>query len=273
MTDIQMHRNKDREAREMDLQTIEFEVSDHVATITLNRPEAMNSFNNRMGEEMSWAWMNVRDTPDIHVAIVQANGARAFCTGADVKGGMDWVFKESSVWDWEDPSNLLSPKFHHRCWKPVVTAVHGMCAGGGMYFVIEADIVICSDDAVFFDPHADADLVSTVEAVGMLSRGVALGAVLRWALMGKAERLDAETALRLDLVSEITTSDGLRARAREIALSIAGRNPKAIQGSIKGIWESLDMHHTQALGNALNYTMMGNPYTTIHNPRRETDPS
>ena len=122
----------------------------------------------------------------------------------------------------------------------MVAAVQGMCAGGGMYHVNEADIVICAEDAVFFDPHANAGIVSTVEAVGMLARGVPLGDTLRWALMGKEERLDASSALRLGIVSEVTATDQLRARAREIAASIAGRDPKAIQGSVRGIWEALE---------------------------------
>jgi enoyl-CoA hydratase/carnithine racemase len=251
----------------MDLETIEFEVSDHVATITLNRPEAMNSFNDQMGDEMAWAWQTVRDSTDIHVAIVQANGERAFCTGADIKGGMTWVYRDSGVWDWEDPAGQLSPKFHHRCWKPVIAAIQGMCAGGGMYHVNEADIVICAEDAVFFDPHANSGIISTVEAVGMLARGVPLGDTLRWALMGKEERLDASSALRLGIVTEVTATHQLRGRAREIALSIAGRNPKAIQGSVRGIWEALELGRTQGLVNAFNYTTIGNPYTTTVSPK------
>ena len=78
-----------------------------------------------------------------------------------------------------DPGVTSSPKFHHKVWKPVVAAVHGMCAGGGQYFINEADIVICSDDAAFFDPHANGGIVSALEPIGMLARGVPLGDVLR----------------------------------------------------------------------------------------------
>ena len=250
----------------MDLETIEFEVSEHIATITLNRPESMNAFDDRMGDELSWAWETIRDTIDIHVAVVQANGERAFCAGADVKGGMSWIYKQSGVWDWEDPAHKISPKLHHRCWKPVVTAVQGLCGGGGMYFVNEADIVICSEDACFFDPHADAGIVSACEGVGMLARGVPLGDVLRWALMGSEERIGAATALRLGITTEVTGREELRPRAREIAASIAARNPVAVQGSVRGIWESLEMHRRQGLLNAFNYTTIGNPSEISHPP-------
>ena len=101
----------------------------------------------------------------------------------------------------------LSPKLHHKVWKPVVTAVHGLCAGGAQYFLNESDIIICSEDAVFFDPHANVGIVSSLEPVGMLQRGVPLGDVLRWALMGNEERITAPTALRLGSSPKCLTRD------------------------------------------------------------------
>jgi enoyl-CoA hydratase/carnithine racemase len=241
----------------MGSEAITFEVEGHVATITLNRPEALNAFSETMAREVVDAWRTVRDDDDIHVAVLQANGERAFCTGLDVKGGNKWFLKDN-VWNSFDPGTMLSPKLQHKVWKPVVAAVHGLCAGGGQYFINEADIVICADDAEFFDPHANVGIVSALEPIGMLWRGVPLGDVLRWALMGNEERITAETALRLGLVTEVVTRTDLRPRARQIADSIAARNPKAIQGTIRAIWESLDMFHTAGLQNALAYTHIGN---------------
>src|SRR4029079_7544547 len=94
----------------------------------------------------------VRDTDDIHAVVLQANGDRAFSTGVDIKGGGTW-FVSPNVGNSFDPGVTLSPKFHHKVWKPVVAAVHGMCAGGGQYFINEADIVICSDDEVLVEQH------------------------------------------------------------------------------------------------------------------------
>jgi len=242
----------------MELETIEFSVEDHIATITLNRPEALNAFNDKMAKEIAWAWETIRDTDDIHCAVLQANGDRAFCTGVDVKGGGTW-FVKSNIWNTFDPGQTLSPKLHHRVWKPVITAVHGLCAGGAQYFLNESDIIICSDDAEFFDPHANGGIVSALEPIGMLARGVPLGDVLRWALMGTEERITAETALRLGLVTEVVSRDRLRERAREIAASIAARNPIAIQGTVRAIWESLDMTRTMAIQNGMSYTHIGNP--------------
>jgi enoyl-CoA hydratase/carnithine racemase len=237
--------------------TVRFEVGpDHVAIITLDRPEQLNSFNRQMAEEIASVWAEVRDTDAIHAVVLRAAGERAFSTGIDVKEGAWWL--DQNVWNQEDPGASLSPK-HHKVWKPVVAAVHGMCAGGGQYFINEADIIICSDDATFFDPHANGGIVSALEPIGMLHRGVPLGDVLRWALMGNEERIGAETALRLGLVTEVVRREELWSRAHEIAAEIAARRPEAIQGTVRAIWESLDMMRSIALQNGLAYTHIGNP--------------
>ena len=236
--------------------TIVFEVADHIATITLNRPDRLNCFNEVMANEMAEVWGRVRDDDEIRVAVLQANGERAFCTGVDVSEGPWWT--HLSRFNQEDPGVLLGPK-QHRVWKPVVCALHGMVAGGAMYFVNESDIVICSDDTTFFDPHANAGIVSALEPMGMLARGIPLGEVLRWALIGSDERMTADTALRTGIVTEITQREELRDRAQQLATEIAGRRPEAIQGTVRAIWESLDMTPTTALRTGLSYTQIGNP--------------
>lgn len=241
------------------LHDIEFSLDDeHVATITLNRPEALNAISGRMAGELARTWQAVRDNDEVHAVVLRAAGDRAFCTGVDVKGDSSWFLK-SNVWNTFDPGALISPKIHHRCWKPVITAVHGLAAGGAQYLLNESDIIICSEDAAFFDPHANASIVSALEPIGMLHRGVPLGEVLRWALMGTEERMTAATALRIGLVSEVTARDQLWDRAQAIAASIAARNPTAIQGTIRAIWESLDMNRSTALQNGMAYTHIGNP--------------
>lgn len=229
-----------------------------MATITLNRPDALNSWNDQMAAEVAWAWQAIRDDDAVHAAVVQANGDRAFCTGADIKGGATWFFSDN-IWNTTDPGVTLAPKTHHRCWKPVIAAVHGIAAGGAQYFLNEADIIIAADDAEFFDPHANGGIVSALEPIGMLARGVPLGDVLRWALMGTEERITAETALRLGLVTEVVPRAELRDRAHAIAVSIAARSPIAVQGTIRAIWESLDMTRSTALQNGMAYTHIGNP--------------
>ena len=255
----------------MTYEDVEFEVSDHVATVTLNRPDQMNSFTETMASEMTEIWGIVRDTDDIHVAVLQANGEKAFCTGIDIKAGGWWMHQ--NIWNQKDPGASLGPR-HHKVWKPVVAAIQGMCAGGGQYFINDCDIVICSERATFFDPHANGGIVSALEPIGMLHRGVPLGDVLRWALMGTEERITAETALRLGIVSEVVPHDNLRARARAIADQIAARNPIAIQGTVRAIWEALEMTPAMGLQNGLAYTHIGNKPAAERagSPRRNDPP-
>jgi enoyl-CoA hydratase/carnithine racemase len=246
--------------------TIDFDISDaHVATITLDRPDHLNAFTAITAAEVVDAWRRVRDDDSIHAVVLQANGDRAFCTGIDVKEGAWWT--EQNIWNQEDPGASLGPK-HHRVWKPVVAAVNGLCAGGGLYFVNQADIVICADDASFFDPHANAGIVSALEPIGLLHRGVPLGDVLRWALMGTEERISAATALRLGLVTEVVPVAELRARAREIASAIARRRPQAVQGTVRAIWEALEMSPAVALQNGMAYTHIGNKLRPDEERRR-----
>ncbi len=143
----------------------------------------------------------------------------------------------------------------------MIAAVHGMAAGGAFYWINESDIVICSEDATFFDPHVTYGMTAALEPIGM-TRRIPLGEVLRIALLGLDERLSPKRALEIGLVSEVVPRDQLWDRARALADIIAAKPPAAIQGTVKAIWESLDMTRSQALQLGLGYTQLGNPIGT-----------
>jgi enoyl-CoA hydratase/carnithine racemase len=230
------------------------EVSGHVLTLTLNRPERLNAFNQQMLDEFRDMWSKVRIMDELHVVVVRAAGDRAFSTGADV---IDGIYHTSNVWHDEDPGTAIGPRAN-RCWKPLVVAVHGMCAAGAFYWLNEADIIICSDDAQFFDPHVNYGLTSALEPIG-LARRIPLGEVLRWALMGLDERMSAARALQIGLVSEVLPRPQLWDRADQIAHLIAKKPSAAVQGTVRAIWESLDLGRTPALLAGMNYINIGNP--------------
>src|SRR6201986_2974244 len=243
----------------MKFETIQLEVdgNDHVATITLNRPEQLNTFNRTMCEEMVRAWREVKLDDSVHAVVLRAAGTRAFSAGPDTKTPYG---QPENVWNHEDPGEALSPKWQ-KMWKPVVCAVQGMCTAGAFYFVNESDVVICSTDATFFDSHVSAGLVCALEPVGLMRR-IGLGETLRIALMGNDERVSADTALRIGLVSEVVAPDQLWTRAHEIAATIAAKPPSATQGTVKAIWESLDKPYRAALEQGLIYTRLGTPLGT-----------
>jgi enoyl-CoA hydratase/carnithine racemase len=237
-----------------DYDTIQYETSDdHVATITLDRPDVLNAFDRQMCEEVRDAWKRVKDDASVHTVVLRAAG-RAFCSGLDTSKPYG---QPADVWNHEDPGELLSPKWQ-KVWKPVVCAVHGVCTAGAFYFVNESDVVICSDDATFFDSHVTYGLVSALEPVGLMRR-IGLGDTLRMALCGNDERVSAETALRIGLVTEVVAREQLWSRAHELAAGIARKPSSATQGTVRAIWESLDRPYRVAMEQGLIYTRLANP--------------
>ena len=243
-------------------QTIIFEKSeDKVATITINRPAAANSFNKQMCLEFREVWERIRIDHDVNAVVLRAAPGRFFSTGVDVRDGTNLDIETASVFMYDDlfakvdPGEYLGPK-QNRLWKPVVMAVHGMCAGGALYWVNEADLVICSEDATFFDPHSTYGNVAALEPIGLRHR-VPLSEVLRMALMGNDERIGAETALRISLVTEVTKREDLWERAHDLAAKIAAKPSVATQGTVRAIWESLDVGRSIALQTGLKYCQLG----------------
>jgi enoyl-CoA hydratase/carnithine racemase len=235
-------------------ETVIVEVKDHVASVTLNRPEAMNAFNAAMLDDFRQVWAQVRADDDIHVVVLRAAGERAFCTGVDVKEGLD---VPDNPWHARDPGEDLSPK-QNKVWKPVIAAVHGMVAGGAFYWLNDCDIIIGADDATFFDPHVSYGLTSALEPIG-LARRVPLGEALRWALVGLDERMSAQRALAIGLVSELVPFGRLWERAGELAAIIAAKPPAAVQGTVRAIWETHGLDRETAQGIGWHYTRIGNP--------------
>lgn len=230
---------------------------DHVLTVTLDRPERLNAFNQHTLDDFSALWHYASQEDAVHVVVLRAEGERAFCTGVDVVEGID---RHDNPFSATDPGASLSPKLN-RCWKPLVCAVHGMAAGGALYWLNEADIIIASDDATFFDPHTTYGLVAALEPIG-LARRIPIGEVLRMVLLGNDERMSARRAHEIGFVSEIVGRDRLRERAHELAALIAAKPPAAVQGSVKAVWESFDTGRSQALAAGLAYTQIGNPLGT-----------
>lgn len=251
-------------AEQLELETVLYDLGDdNVATVTLNRPDKLNAFNLAMRRDFRELWAKIRADDEVHAVVIRANG-RAFSAGIDVTeraaniaAGTDVGSYSPNPFNAEDPGSSLSPKLN-KVWKPVICAVHGIAAGGAVYWINEADIVICSDDASFFDPHVTFGMTSALEPIGLRWR-IPLGEVLRWVLMGNEERISPERALAISLVTEITSREALWPRAHEIAASIAAKPTAAIQGSVKAIWDSLDMTRAQALHLAMTYTQLGNP--------------
>ena len=228
--------------------------SDGVTTVTINRPEVLNAFNQKMEDEFAQLWSEVKSDDNVRAVVLAAAGDRAFCTGVDVSERLDsdspFLDRDQPWSEHEDPGRKLSPR-RNEVWKPVIAAVHGMCAGGAFYWIADCDIVICNPEATFFDPHVTYGLVAALEPIALTYR-IPFADVMRMALLGGHERITAERALTIGLVTEIVERESLLTRAQEIARVIAGQPPAAVQGTVKAIWQSLDVTRSQALATALD---------------------
>ncbi len=222
---------------------------DGIAVLTLDRPERGNSLAPSMQAVVRAIWEEVRDDPAVRAAVVTATGERHFCTGFDVAEAesdeADAVFNNRPLAEavrWSPHQN--------RVWKPVICAVQGLCAGGGLHFVVDADIVVASRNAKFMDSHANVGMVGALENVGLAKR-LPLGTALRMTLQGRDFRLPAERAWQLGLVDELveTPAEALPA-ALEIAGSILKSSPQALALSKQAVWGSIEKGYSEALESA-----------------------
>lgn len=227
---------------------ITYEVDGHKATITLNRPQALNALSPHMITELRSAYDEAESDDNIWILIVTGTG-RAFCTGADAKqipqdGKVINERAYLSTYDqWEAPQEGTPP--FRRMAKPVLAAINGICCGAGLDWVTTGDIVIASDTATFFDPHVSIGLVAGREMV-RLARVLPRNIALRMALTGKHERMDAQRAYDLGMISEIVDHDRLLERAHEIADMVNSNAPLAVRGTRLAIHKTLDLPLNEA---------------------------
>ncbi|HVX17367.1 MAG TPA: enoyl-CoA hydratase/isomerase family protein [Acidimicrobiales bacterium] len=204
-----------------------------------NRPERLNAMSSHMRDEFAVAWLELDRDPDVRV-IVHTGEGRAFQTGVDVTElatdgqGME-RYRQSVVDD-----DLHFTAWHQHVSKPVITAVNGICAGGAFHWIADADIVIAASDAQFFDPHVSVGQVVALEAIGLMKKMPA-EAVMRMALVGAHERMSAQRAYELGMVSQVVDPPGaLRDAAQTLGETIARNSPAAMAATKRALWGSLE---------------------------------
>jgi enoyl-CoA hydratase/carnithine racemase len=225
-----------------------------------NRPDQLNAMTAQMREEFADAWKELDADPAVRVIVHTGNG-RAFQTGVDVTeiatDGVGFERYRQSVED----NDFHFTAWHQKVWKPVITAVNGICAGGGFHWVADADIVIAASDAQFFDPHVSVGQVVAMEAIGLL-RKMPAEAVMRMAFMGRYERMSAQRAYELGMVSQIVDPpERLREEAQALAEKIARNSPAAMAATKRALWQAMEHGLTEAcrLGGRELVSMWGHP--------------
>jgi enoyl-CoA hydratase len=208
--------------------------------LIFNRPQAGNAMDASMMAALPEAWRELNADNSIRVIVVTGAG-RAFQTGLDmVQLARDpAALREMSRRT--KRADLQLTGWHCGVTKPVVTAVNGVCAGGGLHFVVDSDVVIASSDAAFLDPHVSVGQASAFETIG-LARRAAFGPVARMALIGAHERVDARRAHQLGWVSEVVDPpERLTEVAGDIARRIAESADAVTLAALKKqLWASLE---------------------------------
>lgn len=210
-----------------------------------DRPDQLNAMSAEMREEFARAWLELDADPDVRV-IVHTGEGRAFQTGVDVTeiatDGQGMERYRRSMEDFD----VHFTSWHQGVAKPVITAVNGICAGGGFHWVADADIVIAASDAEFFDPHVSVGQVVAIEAIGLM-RKMPVEAVMRMAFVGRHERLSAARAYELGMISQVVDPpERLRDAAQELGETIARNSPAAMAATKRALWGALEMGLTDA---------------------------
>jgi enoyl-CoA hydratase/carnithine racemase len=232
--------------------TVEYEAAGGVATVTLNRPEKHNAFTETMCEELAGIWTALRTDESVRCVILTASGETAFCTGIDrSEVPADEASFAFDPFTYDDPGRKLGPK-SNGLWKPVIAAVNGMACGGAFYLLGEAEFIIAAEHATFFDPHVTYGMPAVYEPTLMLAR-MPFGELMRLSLLGNHERMTANRAHEIGLVSEVVPGADLLATARWAAEAIASQPPTAVQATMRAIWAARELSRQQAidLGNTL----------------------
>jgi enoyl-CoA hydratase/carnithine racemase len=245
---------------------LEVERRGRVGWLIFDRPDQGNAANAGMLDELERAWKELDEDPDVRVIVNTGNGP-AFQTGMDVRQVAADKERMKVHSRRTRDAELKMTAWHNQVWKPVIAAVNGVCAGGGLHFIADADIVIASTEASFLDPHVSVGQVSAYEAIA-LARKMPMEAILRMALVGRHERISAQRAFELGMLSQIVEPEELRDAAQALAEKIARNSPTAMAHTKRAIWGALEMGLTDACkaGAAELVAMWGHP-DQIEGPR------
>jgi enoyl-CoA hydratase/carnithine racemase len=217
-----------------------------VGWIIFDRPGAGNAMDARMFARLPGAWRELDADSGVGAIVVTGRG-RAFQTGLDMAALAREPASLRETTRQTRNARLELTGWHLGVQTPVIAAVNGVCAGGGLHFVVDADIVIASTTATFLDPHVSVGQASAWEAIGLTSR-VAATVAARLVLAGRHERLTATRALQIGLVSELTEPERLDERAQELGELIAAGNREQIAAIKRAVWTAKEMGRSAAMG-------------------------
>ncbi len=218
--------------------TVLYSREGHIATITYNRPEALNAINGELREDLNASWVQFRDDAEAWVAIVTGAG-RAFSAGADLRDSA----RPAGATHWETPS-LTSLESGIEVWKPVIAAVNGYCLGFACTLVAACDFVIASERAEFGFPEVRIG-VPTIQGAVRMPQKVGWQNAMELLLIG--ERVNAQRAKEMGLVGKVVEHDRLMGEAQALAERLCLSAPLAVRATKEVAWRGQNMPWVEAI--------------------------
>ncbi len=215
--------------------SIQFEVRDSIAYVTLNRPEAMNALDPSALKEFDQVWDEVRNNPDIRVSVLTGAGEKSFCTGTDMKNAPPPTECMAATYLREGQPIIPGMKM----WKPIIAAINGYAVGGGLEIALACDLRIASPNAKFGLTEVKVASLAGLNGTQMLPRAMPRAVAMKMLLTG--EMIEADEALRYGLVSDVVDQSELMAKATAYAQKIASAAPLSVQAAKQAAVMGLDM--------------------------------
>lgn len=216
--------------------SIDYECSDGVAVITINRPERLNAMDLEHYQGLSHAWRRVRDEAQVRVAVITGAGERAFTTGADIKTFVAAPPPFEEMW-LTQRDQLLNRGLE--VWKPVIAAVNGICVGGGTTLLFATDIRVAAENATFGLAEVKRGIVAGNGGTQRVMSQLPYALAMEMTLTG--DTIDAATAYRWGLVNKVVPRAELMGAAMDYARRIAANAPLAVQAAKELAVRSRDM--------------------------------
>ncbi|MBI2907277.1 MAG: enoyl-CoA hydratase/isomerase family protein [Chloroflexi bacterium] len=213
-----------------------YEKDGRITIITINRPEALNSFDPDTLKEFSDALIDFRDDEEAWVGIITAAGEKAFSAGADLKTTIPMMTRKGGGDPWRPPATVMRGL---QVWKPLIAAVNGMALGGGMEVALACDIRIAAEKASFGQPEVKWSIIPGWGGTQRLSRAIPLGKAMEIILMGRT--IDAPEAYRLGLVNAVVPAAELLSTAKKWAEEICQLGPLGVRAAKEAMIRGLEM--------------------------------
>jgi enoyl-CoA hydratase/carnithine racemase len=224
----------------MQLEFVRYEKRDHVAYVTMNRPEVMNALHPPANEELARVWDDFAADADAWVAILTGAGERAFSAGNDLKytatQGMPRI----------PPSGFGGLTTRTDLWKPIIAAVNGVALGGGLEIALACDIIVAAEHARLGLPEPRVGLMAAAGGVHRLPRHIPLKIAMGFMLTGR--HMTAAEAARLGLVNEVVPAGELAAAAERWAREILECSPLSVQATKQAAYTGLGKPLADAMG-------------------------